>query len=251
MISAYCGSGEVTRYDISADLKNVEARKIWHSKGSGEDSFIADIDNDGRPEYLTCDCYREGEARMLIFEFDAQGELTTPPRTVLEGYGGTRAFNCSLETGDLDNDGKNDLVVIWKKSMEDKSGTILAYRVTESGAEPVYTLANEDRRLDLGYGEKMMCIADADNDGLNELVVTTRGERRWGGGGMAHVFLYEVVDGEVRETLLADFHPLMAESLWPAVGDADNDGENEVIIATGRGHREQAGTSHVLLLESK
>jgi hypothetical protein len=33
------------------------------------------------------------------------------------------------------------------------------------------------------------------------------------------------------------------------VGDADNDGKNEVVLATGKGDRTKPGKSYVLLLE--
>jgi hypothetical protein len=251
VISAYCGTGEITRYDVDADHSEVAREQLHVHSGSGEDSFLVDIDNDGRVEYLTADCYREGEARIHIFDLDDAGNLIKPPRITLEGYDDVKCFNVSIETGDIDNDGKTDLIAIWKERPDQNAGTILAYTVDERGATVTYRFAEQDPALDLGYGEKMMVVADADNDGKNDLIVTTRGEKQWGGGGLGHVFMFKVVDGEVMRTLLADFHDGQAEALWPAVGDADNDGLNEIILATGRGHREQPGTSHVVLLKRR
>jgi len=250
VISAYCGTGEVTRYDINQELSKINSRVLYHCKGSGEDSFIADIDNDGRVEYLTCDCYRVDQAKVHIFDFDDEGNLILPPRITIDGFNGQKCFNCSLEIGDIDNDGNNDLIVSWKQKSNINSGTILVYRVQARSAQPVYTLTRDDKSLDLGYAEKMMCIADADNDGKNELFVTTRGEPRWGGGGLGHAFMFEIDNPDkITKTLIADFHDGKADALWPAVGDADNDGRIEVVLATGVGDRKKPGRSHVVIIE--
>lgn len=252
ILSAYCSSGEVMRYDLDPDLTTVSARKVFHSPGSGEDSFLADVDNDGDVEYLTCSCYREGEAEVYIFELTAEGDLVTPPRVVLNGFDDKSCFNCSLEVGDVDNDGQNELIVEWKERSDRHEGTILGYRVDREGANPIYTFMKSDRDLDLGFNEKMMCVADADNDGKNELVVSTRGERRWGGRGLGHLFMFKVLSAQaIEKTLLLNFHDGKADACWPAVGDADNDGENEIVIATGSGLREEPGISHVVLIEKE
>lgn len=253
VISAYCGGGEVIRYDFDAALSTVEARKIYHLSGSGEESIIADVDNDGAMEYLTSNSYRAGKARVEIFEFDANGELATPPRVVIDGYGGVPCFYASFMVGDINNDGKNELVVGWKREQAVNKTTLLAYRVTDAPAL-VATLEIETEDLDMAYFEKMMAIADADNDGRNELVISTRGDaasESITSSRLGRVYRYDVDGvGNVKRELLADFDPAYAESSWLAVGDADNDGRNEIVLATGKGDRTQPGTSHVVILKN-
>jgi len=254
-ISAYCGSGEVVRYDTDKDLSQIQARKIYKCSASGEDSLIADVDNDGKVEYLTCNSYGKDQAKVEIFEFDEKGELVLPPRIVIDGTPEEKCFDCAVEAGDVDNDGNIELIVGWKTKPWQSginNGTIIAYRVDNNQARPVYTFARNDKDLDLGYFEKMMCIADADNDGKNELVVSTRGEPLWKGAGLGHVIMFEVeFDGKIPRTLLVNFHQGKADACWPAVGDADNDGKNEIAIATGLGDRTRAGISAVVIVEKK
>lgn len=54
---------------------------------------------------------------------------------------------------------------------------------------------------------------------------------------------------DMQKSLLVDFCEEKAESSWLAVGDADNDGKNEIVLATGKGDRTKAGTSYVVLIE--
>ena len=183
-----------------------------------------------------------------------KGELVVPPRLAIEGFGENKCFYASIMVGDLDNDGKNEMVVGWKREQKINKATIIAYRVGKT-AEPVYTLAHEDEDFDMAYFEKMMAIADADNDGKNELVISTRGDNsseHITSRHLGNVFLYKVAKADqIRRELLVKFRPDKAESSWLAVGDADNDGKNEIVLATGKGDRTRPGVSHVLALKRK
>ena len=251
VISAYCGYGEIIRYDYEAGLGVVHARMIHQLSGSGEESLIADVDNDGHVEYITSNSFRKEDAKIEIYEFDEEGELILPPRLVIDNYDGKRCFYASVMVGDLDNDNKNEMVIGWKQDQNMNVGTILGYQVTGE-AEIKYTFAYEDKELDLSYFEKMMVIADADNDGLNELLVSTRGDNLSefiDSEHLGHVFMWSVGDGVIERELLVNLHEGIASSSWIDVGDADNDGLHEIILATGEGDRTLKGKSYVVLVE--
>ena len=98
-----------------------------------------------------------------------------------------------------------------------------------------------------------MHVADADNDGRNELIVSTRGEGPPAhGNGLGHVLQFKSAGPDrVEKSLLANFRPGVADSCWNAVGDADNDGRNEIVLATGAGDRTKLGKSYVVILRHK
>jgi hypothetical protein len=254
VVSAYCGGGEIIRYDVDAGLKEIQARKIHQLSGSGEESLICDVDNDGAVEYITSNSFRAGQARVEIFEFDAKGELVVPPRVVVDGHDGHGCFYASIIVGDVDNDSKNEMIVGWKIDQKVNKTMLIGYRVGET-AEPVYAFERETEDLDMAYFEKMMAVADADNDGKKELVVSTRGDAMSEfitSKHLGHVFMYTVGEsGKISRELVCDFDEQYAESSWLAVGDADNDGQNEVVLATGKGDRTKPGVSHVVVLERR
>ncbi len=253
VVSAYCGGGEVIRYDFDNDLNQITSRKIYHLSGSGEESLISDVDNDGQVEYITSNGFRHGKATVEIYEFDDKGELVTPPRIVIDGFDGNKCFYSSAMVGDVDNDQQNELVVGWKVKQDINKATILVYDIKEQ-ANQVYTLAYEDPDFDLAYFEKMMVVNDVDNDGKNEIVISTRGdehsEKVAGSRHLGHVFMFKVENSEIKKELLVNFNET-AESSWIDVGDADNDGKNELIVVTGKGDRTRPGTSYIVLVEKE
>ncbi|NLV46460.1 MAG: hypothetical protein GXY07_18410 [Candidatus Hydrogenedentes bacterium] len=251
VLAAYCGGGEIIRYDVDAALDRVDARKIHHLSGSGEETILADVDNEGALELIVANGFRPGAARAEIFEFDPQGELTTEPRLVVEGYEGNPCFYVSILVGDVDSDGKNEMVLGWKKEQKTNLATLIAYRVGET-VEPAYVFEKDTPDLDMAYFEKMMTVADLDKDGRNELFVSTRGDHASEfitSEHLGHVFRYEIQqNGAVTRELVADFNADYAESSWLAVGDADNDGIDDLVLATGKGDRTLPGVSYVIVL---
>jgi hypothetical protein len=256
VISSYCGHGEVIRYDLTEDGPGMRAKKVIQLSGSGEDAWITDVDGDGRVELILSNGFRDGGAKVQIHDFDpATGDPMVQPRLVLDGFDGQRAFYASVAVGDLDNDGRPELVVAWKAQQEVNRTTLLAYHVSGSGAQIAYELAYEDPDLDLAYFEKMMAIADIDGDGRSELYISTRGDGSTEGvrsRHLGHVYVYELTsNGEVRRGQVVDFDDRLVQSSWLAVGDADGDGRKELVVATGKGDIRKPGVSWVLALHKE
>ena len=67
VISAYCGGGEIIRYDVDEEISSIKAQKLHQLSGSGEESIIADVDNDGEVEYITSNSFREDASKIEIF----------------------------------------------------------------------------------------------------------------------------------------------------------------------------------------
>jgi hypothetical protein len=253
IVSSYCGHGEVIRYDVAADTGAIGARKVLQLSGSGEDAWLADVDGDGRVELLVSNGFRDGDAKVEIHDIDPKtGDPIDAPRLVIEGFDGHRAFYASVAVGDLDGDGRPELIVAWKREQAINRTTLLAYKVGASGAQVAYRLSHEDQDLDLGYFEKMMTIADIDGDGRAELFISTRGDGSTEGidsARLGHVYRYLLgTDGEVYREQVVDFNQDLVESSWLAVGDADGDGRPELVLATGSGDIRRPGVSWVLAL---
>ncbi len=118
-----------------------------------------------------------------------------------------------------------------------------------------YCFAYDNELLDMSYFEKMMVIADADNDGKNNLVVSTRGDNQSENIESQHlgnVFMYTVNnDSTISNELIVNLNEEYGESSWIDVGDVDNDGLNEIVLATGMGDRTKLGKSYLIIVKKQ
>ena len=253
IISAYCPNGEVIRYDVDATTVPARSRKVLQLGGSGEDAWLRDVDGDADLELVISNGYRDERGRVEIYDLDpATGDPLPKPRIVLDSFDGRRMFYGSVAVGDIDGDGRPELIVGWKAAQDVNRASIVAYRIRGADAQVAYVLARDDAGFDLSFFEKMIAIADLDVDGRNEIVFTTRGDGTSEGidsSELGHVYVYRVLStGEVRRDLVLDFDPRFVSSSWPAIGDVDGDGRPDLVLATGKGDRRENGASWVLRL---
>jgi hypothetical protein len=253
VVSAYCGHGEVIRYDVTPNLGSLSSRKVLQLSGSGEDAWLADVDGDGKKELLVSNGFRAGRAKIQIHDLNpATGDPLPSPRLVIDDVDGQPAFYASLAVGDVDDDGHPELVVGWKTQQTVNEATLIAYRIQGTTATVAYVVTRQDPELDLGYFEKMIAFADVDGDGHTEILVSTRGDGTSEGIpslSIGHVLAFRVEsDGHVSRQQILAFNRSVVGSSWLAVGDADNDGRPEVVLATGSGDRTKGGESWVVAL---
>lgn len=132
------------------------------------------------------------------------------------------ARTSATDIGDFDNDGDKEIItaVNYRKSTGPPKNRVSYQKifVYEDGStgDPSYT------SHDLGYstnGVRYIMIADADNDGDNEIVLAED----------KHVEIYEWNGSGFTNLWNSADHDYI---IWSVdVGDADNDGDNEVVLA--------------------
>lgn len=205
---------------------------------------VVDLNRDGKNEIILGTGQESGETTAYFYLFNTDGTKITK-KIVSQSECNKSSFTHNFAIYDLDKDGLDEVI-----SAYCGGGEIIRYdvdkRLSKITARKLYQLS--------GSGEESI-IADVDNDGKNELVLSTRGDNhseKIGSKHLGHVLLYKIDEnGEIHKTLLVDFNEDKAESSWLAVGDADNDGKNEIILATGRGDRTKPGISYLVLIEKK
>lgn len=137
-----------------------------------------------------------------------------------------------VEVGDVDNDGTKEIISSWEDSEPVIEGEFvvgiiirnLALNVWENGSLAAPTLTSSNLTRLLRSHIRDIVVADANNDRLNEVVLAC--------GNCVAVFIYNPA--------LEDFEPLWTcmdpdMFVWQlSIGDADNDGLNEIVGASAR-----------------
>jgi hypothetical protein len=144
---------------------------------SAEDTIAWDIDGDGEMELLVVEGWASNAATIWMYEIDPTTGLDTSKTKLFnnDSIGGTH-FTAVIYTGDIDNDGIDNLIIHWSPSGGVYNGPyrIEAYEfdgITHFGegnfSESIVIDASS-KLCPRGHGK--MFVSDVDNDGLNELV---------------------------------------------------------------------------------
>jgi len=169
--------------------------QIWGSPA------IADLDENGELEVVV------GSLSGSVYCVDENGTLNW-------SFSAGEAFYSSPTIADIDQDGNLDIVIGSK--IDDTSGTLFC--IEGLGGTEVWS-----HDITGGYIFRDNAIADIDNDGELEIVITTTNN-------MVRVISYTGSIDRSYQYMLSDF-----TTTAPVIADIDNDGIQEIIVGDGSG----------------
>jgi cysteine-rich repeat protein len=190
---------------------------------------IADVSNDGRRDIITANA---GSDDVTVLAGTAGGGLAAPVRFVTLA-GGKGAGPRGLAVGDVDGDGRRDIVTV---NNSDDVAILTAVGVGVA-FNPVSHVTLRDEALPDEVKQPVdVAIADLDRDGKADLVVANRSSsdltvlRGTGGGQFAAGRSFEVGDDFGGRTPLA-----------MAIGDVNRDGHRDAVVLGNRAVLSLAG----------
>ncbi len=123
----------------------------------------------------------------------------------------------SLYVADTDNDGKNEIVVTTGSNVT----------VWEHNPDGTYSLSWSEYIQNVGWGVTAAVVGDIDNDTENEIVVAASSPHDVSSGGTIRIYEYK------NGTYVSFWSTTIGEYIEHnglSIGDADNDGKNELLV---------------------
>lgn len=184
---------------------------------------IGDLNGDGRNDVVVASLTA---ATVRVYYQNASGGLDAP--TIIPLGLDTRLGGISVAVGDVNGDGKADLVVTGG-AISSRSGwcgrLIVFYQDTSTGE----LLPGEEHVVTTTWAAGAVRIGDLNSDGRNDVVVLSNWTFATGLGNLS--IFYQNADGTLApETLRYDF-PVRPSEM--AIADLNNDGRNDLILRTG------------------
>jgi hypothetical protein len=234
-------------------LAAVNARKAGLDSDAGRGVWVArnpDLDKDGKPEILVTE-YSDG-GRVFVFEVTGndQLEFVWASKALTPGRAGAGSTPRAIVTGDLDNDGNQEIIFHIGYVTSDTLRGLYIYEhdgVAGSdnyGAEPVARIKPEQIDAAFSQGsfgrcESGMWLGDVDNDNRNELILAPR---QFAVPEFANVYIMQVKSGtweaknaalEVEYEYKAMEDALNGDGYVPVgvnIGNVDVDPQREIIV---------------------
>ena len=191
----------------------------YDSGGLSPDSVaVADVNGDGKPDLLVANRGLGGSTPGNVTVLLGKGDGTFHAGV---SYGSGGSFAYSLAVGDVNGDGKLDLVVA-------NAGSTTVGVLLGNGDGTFATAVTYDSG---GYFPESVAIADVNRDGVADIVVLDCGNRFAGCGGGQNgtaAVLFGNGDGTFRTSASYDAGP---GAIWLAIADVNRDGKPDIVVA--------------------
>jgi|GEM_PF-5691848 len=163
LVGTACWNDYSTRvYDNVEDSLSL----VFHQSGGITDVAAGDVNGDGLFEIISFQGTRCGVAgKGLIIVYDSYFNLISS-KEVISG----NDFRLSGDVGDLDNDGKDDIVSVeWFSNIENGSLSLRVFSFSNGTLNELFSTSSNSNFDGIKIG-------DVDNDGTNEIVAVTGGK---------------------------------------------------------------------------
>jgi len=193
---------------------------------------MGDIDNDGIIEVVGSTNENIGSSSSITFYADYNGYENDWANFTQFLWEDVFKGMYMIVIGDADNDGIDEVILMPYASGGLTRNTWIV-NFNETGVDSNMTLLTT---VNPGAGGSGGVVGDADNDGLNELVIATVTEISGASPSFVEIRMFELNDTSIILNTLLDNISISGydaeEQANVAIGDADNDGLNEIVFTT-------------------
>ena len=150
---------------------NLGIRTVWVA--------TEDLDNDGKPEVITTDYQNNGRVHVMELNGNNLEVVWSSPK--IQGSTSSGSTPRWVRTGDLDGDGKGEIIFPISKGSVDFEVQVWEYNDADNDYQFAISLAfnnfNAQGMGNFRTNREVAHVFDADNDGFDELIMSNRDHR--------------------------------------------------------------------------
>lgn len=193
---------------------------------------VADLNADGRDDLVIgAYGYTASVGRVYILYND--GDYPTNVATadvIITGEVSNSSFGWTVASGDVNADGKDDLIV-GAYTYGAYTGRAYIFYTHEGQAGVTYSVEKDALNNYLGYGA-VFATGDLDNDGTKDLIVSSRAYGEGGSVGRVYIFYN---DGSITPNVAQADVIITGEAssyfgAYTIVGDLNDDGKDDLVV---------------------